>query len=196
MWAPAEPHPGTRRDSPAEPHPGARQGSPANLAPPDRYGPQTYPAPPASPAGPPNAPAPQYSAPPQAHQAPPYRPGATAGFPSLSSGAPVSGAGYPGGPTSPAADQYGDWARRQRPQGTVYGSQALATGRSAATNSPLEHSGSLTGHLLSQGSAEPAPKSRTTRVIVIMTVVLSLLVIIGLVVAVFARNALLNLIGG
>lgn len=60
----------------------------------------------------------------------------------------------------------------------------------------MEHSGSLTGHLLSQGTDAPPPKSRTTRVIVIMVVVLSLLVIVGLIIAIFARNALINLLGG
>jgi hypothetical protein len=60
----------------------------------------------------------------------------------------------------------------------------------------MEHSGSLTGHLLSQGIQTPVPESRNTRVIVIMVVVLSALVIIGLVVAIFARNALISLLSG
>jgi hypothetical protein len=60
---------------------------------------------------------------------------------------------------------------------------------------PLEYSGSLTGHILSQGNDAP-PKSRTTRVIVIMTVVMTTLVIMGLVIAVFARNALTGILKG
>jgi hypothetical protein len=60
----------------------------------------------------------------------------------------------------------------------------------------MEHSGSLTGHLLSQGADASGPDTRTTRVIVIMVVVLSLLVIAGLVVAIFARNALISLLSG
>jgi hypothetical protein len=121
-------------------------------------------------------------------------PGAPSGgsvFPSLSGtgspAAPTSGGGYP-----PAAGQYEDWARRQRPQGTVYGSRSAS--RPPVPASPMEHS--LTGHLLSQGIQTPAPESRNTRVIVIMVVVLSALVIIGLVVAIFARDALISLLSG
>jgi hypothetical protein len=61
---------------------------------------------------------------------------------------------------------------------------------------PLEYSGSLTGHILAQGTDAPAPKSRTTRVVVIMTIVMTTLVIAGLTIAVFARNALLNMLTG
>jgi hypothetical protein len=60
----------------------------------------------------------------------------------------------------------------------------------------MEHSGSLTGHLLSQGTEQPAAEPGTTRVVVIMTVVLAVLVIAGLVIAVFARNALINVLTG
>jgi hypothetical protein len=91
--------------------------------------------------------------------------------------------------------QYEEWARRHRPHGTVYGSSSAGT-RQPLPGSPLEHSGSLTGHILSQGSDTPPPRSRTTRVVVIMTVVLSLLVVIGLVIAIFARNALLSVLTG
>jgi hypothetical protein len=64
------------------------------------------------------------------------------------------------------------------------------------TFSPVEQSGSLTGHILSQGTDAPPPKSRTTRVVVIMTVVLTVVVITGLTLAVFARNALLGMFSG
>jgi hypothetical protein len=74
------------------------------------------------------------------------------------------------------------------PHGTVYGSSTAAR--------PLEYSGSLTGHILSQGADTPPPKSRTTRVVVIMTIVMTTLVIAGLTIAVFARNALLNMLTG
>jgi hypothetical protein len=103
---------------------------------------------------------------------------------------PTSGAG----PGSPAAGQYERWARQQRPQGTVYG-HARPLSQQLAGN-PVEHSGSLTGHLLSQGIQAPPPRSRNTRVIVIMTVVLAVLVILGLIIAVFARNELLNILKG
>jgi hypothetical protein len=66
------------------------------------------------------------------------------------------------------------------------------------TASPMEQSGSLTSHILSQGIEVPPPKAgnSTTRVIVIMTIVLAILVIAGLVVAVFARNALIDILTG
>jgi len=123
-------------------------------------------------------------------------------FPSLSGGgapsaaAPISGP--PGAPTSGgsyASGQYEEWARRQRPHGTVYGSVTRPASQ-PPVGSPLEHSGSLTGHLLSRGSDAPPPKSRNTRVIVIMTVVMAVLVIAGLIIAVFARNALLDILKG
>jgi hypothetical protein len=76
----------------------------------------------------------------------------------------------------------------------VYGgspvtSQPLASG-------PVEQSGSLTGHILRQGIGAPPPKSRTTRVVVIMTAVVATLVIAGLAIAVFARDALTNILKG
>jgi hypothetical protein len=54
----------------------------------------------------------------------------------------------------------------------------------------------LTGHILSRGTELPTPRSRNTRVIVVMTVVLAVLVIAGLILAVFARNALLDILKG
>jgi hypothetical protein len=121
-------------------------------------------------------------------------------FPSLS-GAPVAAPPISGPPSAPtsggsyASGQYEEWARRQRPHGTVYGSAARPASQ-PPLGSPLEHSGSLTGHLLSRGSDAPPSKSRNTRVIVIMTVVVAVLVIAGLIIAVFARNALLDILKG
>jgi hypothetical protein len=61
----------------------------------------------------------------------------------------------------------------------------------------LENSGSLTGHILSQGRYDtPPPKSRTTKVVVIMFVVLGLLVVGGLVAAIFFRDAITQLLNG
>jgi hypothetical protein len=76
----------------------------------------------------------------------------------------------------------------------VYGGSLVAS--QPLTGSPLEQSGSLTGHILSQGLDAPPPESRTTRVVVIMTVVMTVVVITGLVIAVFARNALMNILTG
>jgi hypothetical protein len=79
----------------------------------------------------------------------------------------------------------------------VYGSGTLAANRPQAA-SPMEQSGSLTGHILSHGIDMPSRKAdnSTTRVVVIMTIVLAILVIAGLVVAIFARNALLDILTG
>jgi len=58
-------------------------------------------------------------------------------------------------------------------------------------SSSLESSGSLTGHILSQGRQDlPPPKSRTAKVVVIMLVVLGLLVVGGLVGGIFFRDAI------
>jgi hypothetical protein len=49
-----------------------------------------------------------------------------------------------------------------------------------AGGSPLESSGSLTGHILSQGrSDEPTPKANTAKVFLVMTLVLGILVAVG-----------------
>jgi len=45
---------------------------------------------------------------------------------------------------------------------------------------PLENSGSLTGHILSQGrSDEPTPKANTAKVFLVMALVLGILVAVG-----------------
>jgi hypothetical protein len=92
-----------------------------------------------------------------------------------------------------ASQQYGQWARSQRPQGTVYGAGA----RAAAMASPLENSGSLTGHILSQGHPEESgPRNRTARVVVILTVTLLVVVIGGLLAAIFFRDTITQLFSG
>jgi hypothetical protein len=92
-------------------------------------------------------------------------------------------------PRPPSAG-YGDWARNQRSQGTVYGGQG-------GDNGPLpmvpgmgaqENTGSLTGHILSQGSADEQPKSRNVKVIVIIIVILLVLVGGGLAAAFFFQG--------
>jgi hypothetical protein len=99
-------------------------------------------------------------------------------------------------PQSPAPSaRYGEWARgqrspaNQRPQGTVYGRGAAVPVAVFPTGTALENSGSLTGHILSQGAADvPPPKARTARVIVIIVVILLVLVAGGLAVAYFAQD--------
>jgi hypothetical protein len=74
----------------------------------------------------------------------------------------------------------------------VYGgSGAAGAGSSAAAvpEHPLETSGSLTGQILSQGNAdEPTPKSRTAKVILVMLIGLAILVAVGLLVVLAARD--------
>lgn len=95
-----------------------------------------------------------------------------------------------------ASLEYNQWARNQRPQGTTYGGQGgtgvgqltMAFGGGAG---PLETSGSLTGHILSQGSADrPTPKTRTARVILIGLVLLGVLVLFGVFAATIANDFL------
>lgn len=61
--------------------------------------------------------------------------------------------------------------------------------------SSMENSGSLTGHILSQGSADvPPPKSRTAKVVVIILVILLVFVGGGLAVAFYAQNLFTDLL--
>jgi hypothetical protein len=63
--------------------------------------------------------------------------------------------------------------------------------------SSLENSGSLTGHILSQGDPEsPAPKMRTAKVVIIMTITLSVVVIVGLLVAILFRDTITQMMDG
>ena len=60
--------------------------------------------------------------------------------------------------------------------------------------SPLETSGSLTGHILSQGYADrPTPKTRTAKVIVIGLVILGVLVLFGVLFATVANDIVTGL---
>ena len=184
--------------------------TPPRPVPPEPPGPQPEPGPPYPPAptppGPPPEPGP-YQPPTISMSGPPVSGASNWGPPPISAppisappvpASPVSGGPgvpqYGAGPAATPGGQYEQWARAQRPQGTVYGSRA-ATARPPAEH-PVEYSGSLTGHLLNQGSQAPPPKDRNTRVIVIMTVVIAVLIIVGLVVAVFARDQLLGVLRG
>jgi hypothetical protein len=97
-------------------------------------------------------------------------------------------------PTSP---QYGEWARNQRPQGTVYGGRppepeqpgqyppgqtyAAPTASSLEYSGgsgplPLESSGSLTGHILAQGRPDVVePQRRGSRTVIIVLVTIGVL---------------------
>jgi len=94
------------------------------------------------------------------------------------------------------SSQYGDWARRQRPQGTVYGGSppaydqpqapAARPGYQPTRPAPVgrpgyETSGSLAGHLLSQDRPDKSDEtSASSRVVMIILIVMSILVVVGL----------------
>ncbi|HET8681810.1 MAG TPA: hypothetical protein VFM54_08040 [Micromonosporaceae bacterium] len=62
---------------------------------------------------------------------------------------------------------------------------------------PLESSGSLTGHILAQGTADgPTPPSRTAKVVLIMLLVMVLLVAVGAAVAVIAGDTVTRFFDG
>jgi hypothetical protein len=62
---------------------------------------------------------------------------------------------------------------------------------------PAEQSGSLTGHILSQGNQDgPTPKSRTFKVIFVMVLVLAFLIGFGTVAALATGNAITDIFKG
>jgi hypothetical protein len=62
---------------------------------------------------------------------------------------------------------------------------------------PVETSGSLTGHILAQGTVDgPTPRSNTTKVLVVGAVLLAVLVLIGLAAATVAGDAVTELFNG
>jgi hypothetical protein len=93
---------------------------------------------------------------------------------------------WPGANPPTTSAQYGEWARQQRPQGTVYGGVAPSQDRvppgsnGAASLEPS--SGSLTGHILSQGRPLDVAGERSSgsRVVVIAMVAVCVLVLLGL----------------
>ncbi len=76
------------------------------------------------------------------------------------------------------SSQYGDWARRQRPQGTVYGGAPPAHDPAQAPPPGFEPSGSLAGHILAQG--RPEESSASSKIVMIILIVMSVLVVGGL----------------
>jgi hypothetical protein len=110
--------------------------------------------------------------------------------------------------SAPAADSYGKWARNERASaGTVYGGKggaSASTGPAVGGGSPLENSGSLTGHILSQGTAESddldddeAPaRSGNRRVIIIIAAILVVLIVGGYFAVTLAQNFIDGIFGG
>jgi hypothetical protein len=109
---------------------------------------------------------------------------------------------------APAADSYGTWARRERASaGTIYGGKdgaSASAGPAVGGGSPLENSGSLTGHILSQGTAESddddddeAPvRSGNRRVIIIIAVIIVVLIGGGYLAMTLAQNFIDGIFGG
>jgi hypothetical protein len=108
---------------------------------------------------------------------------------------------------SPAAESYGTWARNQRSSaGTVYGGQRVtpvATVSADGGSSPLENSGSLTGHILSQGTQEadedddeePA-KSSNLKVMIIIAVIVVVLLVGGYLAVTFSKAFIEDMFSG
>ena len=123
------------------------------------------------------------------------------GFQARASAAVLPPPASPPPAVPPTSSQYGNWARRQRPQGTVYGGAPPGYDRPAnqpaaydaarsypgpgsyqgaePARSGFETSGSLTGHILGQGQAE-REGSASSKVVMIILVLMSLVVVSGL----------------
>jgi hypothetical protein len=103
---------------------------------------------------------------------------------------------WPAGPERqlPASAQYGQWARGQRPEGTVYGGVGPdLTEMQRPGIMSLENSGSLTGHILAQGRPDTAEESSGgSRTVVIVLVMVGLLIVLGLAGAVVVLSGILK----
>lgn len=108
-----------------------------------------------------------------------------------------------GGEISPATESYGTWARAKRTSGgTVYGGKdGLSPSAPVdAASSSLENTGSLTGHILRQGTQvsdddEPS-RDGNRKVMIIIAVILILLLVGGYLAVMFAHNFMDSLFGG
>jgi hypothetical protein len=112
--------------------------------------------------------------------------------PGMTSAAPFS--------APPAASGAYDRPREQRAGTTYGGTNPLGAGHmtmALPTRNSAENTSSLTGHILSTGRSDgPTPKSNTTKVLLIGVLLLALLVILGLIVATLAGDAVTALFGG
>jgi hypothetical protein len=89
---------------------------------------------------------------------------------------------------------------QQRAPGTVYGrtGSESAIDMTMPVSSPLENSGSLTGHILAQGWTDtPAARNRSNvKVAVIMLVVLTTMIAMSLLVLFTAGDAMTKMFSG
>lgn len=107
-----------------------------------------------------------------------------------------------------ASAEYGQWARNQRPPGSVYGGPGVPGGPgprgSAASAMPevaapvgQENSGSLTGHILAHGRMDPARSTNSTaRVILRLALVVAALIAVGLLVAALMSGSVRSVLEG
>jgi hypothetical protein len=143
--------------------------------------------------------APAYIPDAQAQSAPP-----TAPFGVRASGSPRQPFGGSSGPVStPPATPYGQAGSvpHDRMQGTVYGGMGADSPidmTMPVSMNAVENSGSLTGHILSQGWAEPADTGRrsNTKVAVVMLIVLLALVGVSLLFLFTAGSAFTDMLHG
>jgi hypothetical protein len=180
------------------PPPGPVPAPPPGPVPPRPVPPGPGPFPEPQPPVPPGPPTPPPSPPvPGPSPAPPFPPPPTTIAPAVPRAqwrvAPPTGLPPNGPPAAAISPEYSQWARNQHAQGNVYGGY----NPNSSANSSLENSGSLTGHILAQGLADTAPqRGRTTKVIMIMSVVLGVAVVIGLLAATVASKTISGLLGG
>jgi hypothetical protein len=107
--------------------------------------------------------------------------------------------------TAAAAQSYGKWARNERASaGTVYGGPggtSVSSRPADGGGSPFESSGSLTGHILSQGTEEAdddeAPaKSGNLKVIIIIAIIVVVLIVGGYFAVTLARSFMDSVFSG
>ena len=196
--APPGPGPGPTPPGPTPPGPPPVPPSPVPQPPPSPVPPVPEPQPPA----PPGPPVPPPGPPPGPSPAPPFPPP-----PAMA--APTSGAPAPALPSwpesinptapgaSPAAVDYHRWAQGQR-SGRLYGQQdepaPMTTAFPAAT---LENSGSLTGHILAQGTHTDAiPFKRSyAKVGLFLAIGLGVLIGVGVLVVLLVSNSITGFLG-
>lgn len=110
------------------------------------------------------------------------------------------GGSAPGG-TSTWSSEYGSWARNQPgadPDQRMSGPGAPPrTATTGVYNALLENTGSLTGHILAQGRMDrPAPRSDMTKMLVLGLILLTIALVVGLLAATVAGDAIKGLFGG
>jgi hypothetical protein len=102
-----------------------------------------------------------------------------------------------GDPPPSTSSQYGDWARQQRPAGTVYGGSPPAHDpayRPPGQSFPVgfETSGSLTGHILAQGRPDDDDSGRGSKVVIVVMVLVGIFVVAGLAAAIAYFSGVFN----